>query len=297
MMPIRSGSASSASPGGAEFPDLRGIAKREAKPEIGVTSPGVLIVNADDWGRDEETTQRTLECLRRGSVSSVSAMVFMEDSEHAAEVAREFGVDVGLHLNLTTAFSGTTPLARIAEHLGRISRFLLRNRLAQILYHPGMAASFEYVVAAQIDEFRRIYGMDPNRIDGHHHMHLSANVLLGKLLPESTIVRRSFSFRRGEKSWGNRLYRSAVDSMLSRRHRLTDFFFSLAPLKPEARLERIYSTACRAVVELETHPVNRDEYLFLMGDGIIRWTKNLPIAKCYALDGPCFVARQRRGNT
>ncbi len=37
---------------------------------------GVLIVNADDWGRDYENTERTLECIHRGSVSSVSAMVF-----------------------------------------------------------------------------------------------------------------------------------------------------------------------------------------------------------------------------
>ncbi len=44
---------------------------------------GVLIVNADDWGRDRETTDHTLECVVGGAVSSVSAMVFMEDSTRA----------------------------------------------------------------------------------------------------------------------------------------------------------------------------------------------------------------------
>ena len=39
----------------------------------------LLIVNADDWGLDRQTTDRTLECCLPGAVSSVSAVVFMED--------------------------------------------------------------------------------------------------------------------------------------------------------------------------------------------------------------------------
>ena len=53
---------------------------------------GALVINADDWGRDRDTTDHTLECIRAGSVSSVSAMVFMEDSEGAAARAREQGI-------------------------------------------------------------------------------------------------------------------------------------------------------------------------------------------------------------
>jgi predicted glycoside hydrolase/deacetylase ChbG (UPF0249 family) len=70
----------------------------------GVVSSGALIINADDWGRSRETTDRTLECWERGSISSVSAMVFMEDSVRAAALARERGIDTGLHLNFTTPF-------------------------------------------------------------------------------------------------------------------------------------------------------------------------------------------------
>src|SRR4051812_44794927 len=66
-----------------------------------------VIVNADDWGAQAVTTDRILDCIRHGSVSSTSAMVFMEDSERAADVAREYGVSTGLHLNLTEAFTGT----------------------------------------------------------------------------------------------------------------------------------------------------------------------------------------------
>lgn len=70
---------------------------------------GVVAINADDWGRDANTTDRILECVQGCVVSSVSAMVFMEDSERAAHAAREHHVDAGLHLNFTTPFTASRP--------------------------------------------------------------------------------------------------------------------------------------------------------------------------------------------
>jgi chitin disaccharide deacetylase len=261
------------------------------------TAHGALIVNADDWGRDAETTNRTLECIQWGAVSSVSAMVFMQDSERAAAIAREQRVDAGLHLNFTTAFSSAGCPAQLAEHQNRVARFLSSSRLAQVMYHPGLTRSFEYVVAAQIEEFSRQYGAEPHRIDGHHHMHLCANVVLRKLLPAGTIVRRNFTFGPDEKSWGNRLYRRMVDSKLARRHRLADCFFSLAPFRPSARLERIFSAARQFVVELETHPVKSDEYQFLAGGEIFRWTGDLPIAPRYTVAACCDRSNAGVGQT
>lgn len=233
-----------------------------------------LIVNADDWGRDSRTTDRSLDCIRAGGVSSVSAMVFMEDSGRAAAIALENGIDAGLHLNLTTPFSAPGYPSSLAAHQARLSGFLLRHRFAQTVFHPGLRRSFEYVVAAQLDEFRRLYGRDPARMDGHHHMHLCANVLLGGLLPPGTLVRRNFSFERGEKSLSNRLYRRSTDRLLARRHRVVDFFFSLVPLDIPERLTRIFSLARQFAVEVETHPVHSDEYRFLSQGEICRFIRN-----------------------
>lgn len=225
--------------------------------------PGGLIVNADDWGRDRHTTDRTLDCARSGAVSSVSAMVFMEDSERAAAIARERGIEAGLHLNLTTPFSAPGCPGRLAERQRQLARYLRRHRLSQVVFHPGLGRVFDYVVAAELDEFRRLYGADPDRIDGHHHMHLCANVLLAGLLPRGTLVRRQFSFQRGEKSLANVFYRRFVDRLLTRRYRVVDFFFSLAPLEPGSRLQRIFELARQYVVEMESHPAEPAEYRFL----------------------------------
>ena len=247
---------------------------------------GRLIVNADDWGRDRNTTDRISECSIRGSVSSVSAMVFMEDSERAATLALERGIDAGLHLNFTTAFSSRSCPPSLARHQQDLAKRLLRHRLAQVLFYPGLMSSFEYVVAAQIEEYCRLYGAGPERLDGHHHMHLCANVLWGKLLPAGTVVRRNFSFQPGEKGLGNRLYRKAVDRTLARRHRLVNFLFSLLPLEPAGRLQRIFSLARESVVELETHPVNPEEYRILCGGEICCRIGDLPIASRFAMPTP-----------
>ena len=241
---------------------------------------GVLIVNADDWGRDRETTARTMECVFCGAVSSVSAMVYMEDSERAATIARERGIDAGLHLNFTTRFSASNCSSQILEHQRKVSAFLLRHSFAQAVYNPLLAQSFEHVVKSQLEEFRRLYGEEVSRIDGHHHMHLSANVLLGKLLPAGTIVRRNFSFGAGEKNLVNRSYRKLVDRKLSKTHHLVDFFFSLPPLEPVSRLEIIFLLARRFAVEVETHPINSQEYSFLTRGEILR-IGNLQIAPRY----------------
>ena len=249
------------------------------KPTAVTPHAGLLIMNADDWGRDRLTTDRILDCCLLGAVSSVSAMVFMEDSERAAAIAREQGIEAGLHLNFTTPFSGSGVPDGLAERQQRIARHLSRHRLAQTVFHPGLMRSFEYVAAAQLDEFRRLYGAAPERIDGHHHMHLCANVLIQKLLPLGTMVRRSFSFDRGEKSLGNHLYRSLVDRSLARRHRLTDYFFSLPPLEPASRLRRIFSLASQFTVEVETHPVNPEEHRYLADGELFRQIGDIRVAR------------------
>jgi hypothetical protein len=242
-----------------------------------------LIVNADDWGRDLHTTDRILDCVLRGSVSSASAMVFMEDSERAAAIAVERGIDTGLHLNLTTAFSAATCPGQLKEHQQKLARYLSAFSPARVLYNPWLASSFEYAVKAQIEEYSRLYGAAPLRFDGHHHMHLSANILLDNLLPLGTIVRRHFSHESDEKILRNRLFRRFTNLLLGRAHRVVDFFFSLPPLEPPGRLQSILALAREFVVELETHPVNPGEYRFLMNEELFHRAGGFTIASHFAV--------------
>jgi predicted glycoside hydrolase/deacetylase ChbG (UPF0249 family) len=258
---------------------------RDSRHNLGQS--GILIINADDWGRNRRATDQTLDCVARGTVSSASAMVFMEDSERAAELAREAGLDTGLHLNLTTTFSAPGVPTALSAHHERLIRYLRSNRFAQAFYHPALRDSFEYVVKAQFEEYARLHGQPPQRIDGHHHKHLCANVLFGGLLPEGIIARRNTSFFPGQKSSINVLYRSAIDRMLARHYRVTDFFFPLPPFEPANRLERIFTLARTSAVEVETHPEIDAEHRFLTGE-ILDRTGDVPIALGFARP---FLAR------
>lgn len=226
----------------------------------------MLIINADDLGRDAVTTDAILACYGRQRISSTSAMVFMVDSTRAADLALASGIEVGLHINLSEQFSGPSVPTRLVEAHRRICRFLKASKYGLIVYHPWLRKAFRHVFEAQYAEFVRLYGREPAHFDGHQHMHLATNMLLQRVIPAGTRVRRSFSFGAGEKSVVNRLYRSAVDCCLARRHQLTDYFFSLAQHMTPDSFQRIVALAEGASVELMTHPAKPDEYAYLMDE-------------------------------
>jgi len=242
----------------------------------------MLIINADDWGRSGAETDAALRCYKRGRITSVSAMVFMQDSERAAELAKENGLDIGLHLNFSETFTGKSHLGRLSHYHNRIVRFLRRTKYSQLLYNPFLRKGFSYSYRAQADEFARLLGRPPSHIDGHHHMHLCANVLLGKLIPAGMKTRRNFSFWPGEKSFLNRTYRGLVDRWLNRRYRLTDYFFDLTQCIEQRQLDRIVALAKSNNVELMTHPVVQAESKYLLSDEFGRMLQELKIGS-YAL--------------
>jgi predicted glycoside hydrolase/deacetylase ChbG (UPF0249 family) len=197
-------------------------------------------------------------------------MVFMADSKRSAELARDLGIEVGLHLNLTEPFSGESAGAGLRERHERLARFLRRHKLASQIYNPALSTDFEYVFQAQLEEFMRLYGKPPSHFDGHQHQHLCMNMLIDKVIPQGARVRRSFFFWPGEKSLMNRAYRSVVDMWLMRRYTLADYFFALSQSMGGNRIERIVDLARTSTVEMMTHPANPREYTYLMGDHYAR---------------------------
>ncbi len=227
----------------------------------------MLIVNADDLGRSKTETDKVLACFYKKRISSTSAMMFMEDSERAAELALNAGIKVGLHINLSETFSADSVPTQLRDNHARVSRFLKSSKYALVAFHPFMTEEFRYVFEAQYAEFLRLYGRPPSHLDGHQHLHVASNMLVQGILPVGAKVRRSFSFRPGEKSFVNRWYREAVDWYLTRRQRTTEYFFSIAHHLDLDRLERVITLAQNQNVELMVHPHLQKEYDFLMSDG------------------------------
>jgi chitin disaccharide deacetylase len=236
----------------------------------------MLIINADDWGGSREGTDAMVACLNKGRITAASGMVFMEDSERAADLAKMYDFDVGLHVNLTHEFTAKSVKTQLRESQGRIARFLTRNKYAQLLYNPTLRREFRYVFEAQLEEFLKLYGDRPSHFDGHRHMHLCSNMLVDTLIPAGERVRRSFSFWPGEKSLINRAYRFLVDRRLASNYRLTDFFFSLLQCLKYGRLGRVTELARTGKVELMTHPMVAAEREFLLSEEWESTLQDLP---------------------
>ena len=226
----------------------------------------MIIINADDFGRTAAESDAIIACYTARRITSTTAMVFMRDSERAAEVANGLGMDVGLHLNFSQGFTAPGAGTRLQASHERVVRFLTASKYAVVVYNPFLRQQFRDVIEGQIDEFARLYGRQPSHIDGHHHQHLCSNVVIDRIIPAGPRVRRSFSFWPGEKSVFNRGYRSLVDRALARRYQMADFFFSLEQCLETDRLSRVFHLAETATVELMTHPMNATEYRYLMSD-------------------------------
>jgi chitin disaccharide deacetylase len=229
----------------------------------------MLAVNADDWGRSRAETDAAMQCHGRNRITSVSAMVFMQDSERAAALAKRENIDVGLHLNFSEPFSDNHDSPMLVASHRKISTFLTRNKYAQLLYNPLLREAFVYSCRTQIEEFARLYDKLPSRVDGHHHLHLCANVVLGQVIPAGMKVRRHFSFWPKEKSLLNRGYRSSVNWWLARKYRLADYFFDLTQCIEEKKFDRVKALARTNDVELMTHPIVQGEIEYLMGDNFL----------------------------
>jgi predicted glycoside hydrolase/deacetylase ChbG (UPF0249 family) len=241
----------------------------------------MIIINADDWGRTTSETEAALECFKSGRITSVSAMVFMEDSERAAALAVSQGVDVGLHLNLNERFAKPPNAKQITAEHERVVRYLRTSKFCQLLYNPALRQVFPRVFQAQYDEFVRLYGRRPSHVDGHQHMHLCGNMLIGGVIPKGERVRRNFSFWPGEKSLLNRAYRRMVDRWIEGRFRTTDYFFALSQNLKPARWPRLSRLASEARVELMTHPAVASEFAVLMSEDFRDFLRGLEL-KTYA---------------
>jgi predicted glycoside hydrolase/deacetylase ChbG (UPF0249 family) len=246
----------------------------------------MLIINADDWGRSPAETDAALRCHEGGRITSVSAMVFMSDSQRSAELAKGNQLDAGLHLNFSEPFTDGRCPESLRDCHNRIVTFLKGNKYAQILYNPSLRREFGYSYNAQAEEFVRLFGRAPSHIDGHHHMHLCANLFFSKMIPTGTRMRRNFSFWPGEKGWANRTYRALVDHWLERRYQLTDYFFDLTQCVEQNKLGRVTSLAKSNIVELMTHPIVPREADYLMSDDFADLLQCVEVGS-YALVSNC----------
>jgi chitin disaccharide deacetylase len=230
--------------------------------------PGLLIINADDFGGNRLATDRIAECFAADRVTSTSAMVYMGDSERAAGIARSRQLSVGLHLNITQEFDDPATPRLVRERQARVARYFAGRRLRRFTFNPVLNAWVRRCLTDQLERFRELFGREPSHIDGHNHAHLSPTVLLA--LPKGMPIRTAQS--RGPDHPGA-LTQRARHALIARRQTTTDYFLAINRLGPEPTdedIEGMLGLADHASLEVMVHPDRDYDHRLLMSEAWMR---------------------------
>lgn len=140
-----------------------------------------IIVNADDFGMNENCTMAIADCMSKGWVTNTSLMVNMPYCEEAVALARTKGLldRIGLHLNLTEGFPMTDAMRKCREFCDADGCFTgsFRHGLAKIWTPLSRSAklALESEVEAQAKKYLAL-GLPVLHFDAHHHSHLVPRV-------------------------------------------------------------------------------------------------------------------------
>lgn len=221
-----------------------------------------VVVNADDFGWDENRTKAICTVFARNLLSTTTAMANMPWFEKAMGLAKEQGFldRVGLHFCITEgrALSEEMKNCRVFCDEDGVFTKSFHCQLKTRLMLPRAAKSAVAAEAkAQIERFLSCGGSYLH-LDSHHHSHTDLSIAT-TLLPIAksygfTSCRMSKTISKGSISLGKRLYKRMYNSYASLRlpfqvNDFTDFedFAKSFPSLP----------SCRSV-EIMVHPLYRN---------------------------------------
>lgn len=128
-----------------------------------------LIINADDLGMNAERDRGIFRAFATGVVSSASLVANGSCFATAAAGAREAGMPVGVHLNLSEGSPLTGPIGGVTDDNGRFpGKTALRSALLAGNFDLG---AIRRELAAQVERVRSA-GLVPDHLDSHQHFHL-----------------------------------------------------------------------------------------------------------------------------
>ena len=128
----------------------------------------MLIINADDFGKDKQTNLAIVECFKKGLCSSTTLMPNMPFFEEACQLVRENKLlnHVGMHLVLTSG----NPLTEEIKNYPHLFGVKAKRRSAIFVLDKKERRALAEEIRAQIKRCKA-FGMPLTHIDSHHSVH------------------------------------------------------------------------------------------------------------------------------
>jgi len=125
-----------------------------------------LIINADDFGKNEGVVQATCELYELGLISSTSCLTNMPAWPRAAEYLRQNPeLGAGVHLVFNDGYP-VLPHQQVPALLGKNGQFM-SDRQIMWGYRPNTTRQLLSELRAQIERFIRDVGNLPDHLDNH----------------------------------------------------------------------------------------------------------------------------------
>lgn len=146
-----------------------------------------LVVNADDFGYCDQRNRGIVESFLNGVVSSASLLPNADKALEAVQLSEEYGIPLGLHLNLTEGRPIKTLKNSLTSEKGLLrGKFKFRDALK----HGEIDLDeIKDEVQAQLQWFVNTVGSLPTHINGHQHVHVIPQVceILATVMKENGV--------------------------------------------------------------------------------------------------------------
>lgn len=149
---------------------------RVARRHDGKTAVTLLVINGDDGGLHAESDEALLRCARDGVLGSISVVATGPTAAKLIARARDAGIGVGLHFNLTEGRPAGGPYRTLTDSEGRFRSKIATWDCAESFDRGEIAAE----ARAQFDRLCEM-GADLDHVNCHNHVHLFGPVLEGMI--------------------------------------------------------------------------------------------------------------------
>ncbi|WP_439672251.1 ChbG/HpnK family deacetylase [Cupriavidus necator] len=235
-----------------------------------------LIINADDFGYDEDTFKATVACFEAGLLTSATILIGRSASRLAYAFAREQrrAFSFGLHFNIVEG--GPAHAARASSLCRRDGSFwpcgIQRKRaLAGLLDEHDIRQEFR----CQLTELRD-HGVQVSHVDGHGHLHKYPAVI--RVIKEEMLRAGIRWVRRPQNCYFTKVpqVRGLMNAYLTRHFsglNYTDYYVGADPREPGWAL-RLPAILRDGVTEMSVHPGRAERW---------RQAEGAPLMSPYAL--------------
>ena len=210
-----------------------------------------LVVNADDFGMNANTTNAIVESFQRDWISSTTIMTTMPGFEEACEIAHEKKLlnKIGIHFNLTEGKPLTGRIKNCPKFCDVNGKFF-KSAKGLFLDSEEKVAIYEEL-EAQLNQLNK-NGILPTHADSHHHVHhyWGVGMLFADFCKKNNIPALRLNFNFGKKfGWKRKSYSKLFNLILEAR--------GLAKTKYFCEIRQVYDKLFNSgnPVEIMVHPV------------------------------------------